>query len=130
MSGVLLTLEIKFEHDVMSARQRCRALAQLLGFDNQEQVRLATAVSEIARNVFQYASSGKVEFLVEGASAPQLFVVKISDKGGGIPNLQQILDGRYKSETGMGLGIIGARRLVDQFQIDSRVGLGTTVQLK
>ena len=125
----LFTVVIRYEHDVVLARQRARHIAALLGFNGEEQTRVATAVSELARNAFQYAHSGKVEFFVEGKTTPQLFRVKVTDSGSGIANLQEILDGRYHSKTGMGLGIIGARRLVDQFHIESVPGGGTTVWL-
>src|SRR6202034_1781723 len=87
------------------------------------------AVSEIARNAFNYAHGGRIEYLVEGRTRPQLFVIKVADRGPGIHNLSTILEGRYQSQTGMGLGIIGAKRLMDQFQIDSVPGVGTTVVL-
>ena len=64
--------------------------------------------SEIARNAFRYAGGGNVEFSIEGERVPQVLVIRVKDRGRGIPNLQEILEGRYKSETGMGLGIIGA----------------------
>src|SRR5688572_27236557 len=115
MSQPLMTVEIKYEPDVVTARQRARQIAQLVGFENQEQVRIATAVSELARNVFQYAGRGKVQFLLEGKTSPQLFLVRITDAGKGISNLPVIMSGQYKSQTGMGLGILGAKRMVDQF---------------
>ena len=130
MSFSILTLAIRQEHDTVDARQRARQISRLLGFDAQDQTRISTAVSEIARNVFNYAGGGKVEYLVEGSTAPQLFIVKISDRGPGIHDLDAILEGRYVSQTGMGLGIIGARRLMDQFQIESEPGKGTTIWLK
>ena len=129
MTSPLFTVAIRYEHDVVLARQRARHITALLGFDTQEQTRLATAVSELARNAFQYADGGKVEFFVEGKTIPQLFRVKVTDSGSGIANLQEILDGQYHSKTGMGLGIIGARRLVDQFHIESAPGAGTIVWL-
>lgn len=126
MSTTILTLEIRFEQDVVMTRQRTRQLAELLGFESQDQTRLATAVSEIARNAFQYAGGGKVEFRIEGTS-PQNFMIGIRDQGPGIRNLKTILDGQYKSATGMGLGIIGTKRLMDRFEIESTLGRGTTV---
>ena len=123
-------LTIRYEHDTVAARQRARQIARLLGFDPQDQTRISTAVSEIARNAFNYAGGGRVEYLLEGRTAPQLFIIKITDSGPGIPDLDTILEGRYQSPTGMGLGIIGARRLMDQFQIESTPGAGTTVWLK
>src|ERR1700678_2798815 len=130
MAGTILTLAIASERDTVAARQRARQLARLLGFDAQDQTRISTAVSEIARNAFNYAGGGRVEYLLEGRTAPQLFIIKISDTGPGIQDLSTILEGRYQSRTGMGLGIIGARRLMDQFQIESAPGAGTTVWLK
>src|ERR1700721_4840774 len=119
MAGTILTLAIACERDAVDARQRARQIARLLGFDVQDQTRISTAVSEIARNVFNYAGGGKVEYLLEGRTAPQLFIVPMTDNGTGIRDLNTILEGRYQSKTGMGLGIIGARRLRDQFQMYS-----------
>ena len=130
MSVPILSVAIHSEHDTVTARQRARQIARLLGFDEQDQTRISTAVSEIARNAFNYANGGRVEYLLEGRTAPQLFIVRITDNGPGIRDLNTILEGRYQSKTGMGLGIIGARRLMDQFQIDSIAGRGTTVWLK
>jgi signal transduction histidine kinase/CheY-like chemotaxis protein len=118
VSRPLLTLEIRLEHDVVLARQRARQIAGLLGFDNQDQARIATAVSEIARNAFQYAGGGRVEYLVEGGEQPAL-LVRVSDRGPGFKDLQAVLDGRYTSTTGMGVGVVGARRLMDRFHVES-----------
>jgi signal transduction histidine kinase/DNA-binding response OmpR family regulator len=113
----------------VTARQRAGQLAALLGFDQSEQTRVATAVSEIVRNAFRYAGSGRVEYFVEGGTAPQLFSITVRDDGPGISNLDDVLSGRYRSTTGMGIGLVGARRLMDRFQIESG-RQGTTVQLK
>jgi len=125
----LVTVAIRHEQDVVNARQRARQLAGLLGFEAQDQARIATAVSEIVRNAFRYAGGGEVEFSVEGERAPQLFNIQVQDRGPGIADLQTILDGGYRSETGMGLGIVGTRRLMDHFVIRSAPG-GTSVTLK
>lgn len=124
----ILRLEICFEQDVVMSRQRSRQIAELLGFDAQNQTRIATAVSEISRNAFQYAGGGKVEFYLEGDSS-QCLLIRVHDQGKGIANLKTILDGRYTSATGMGLGIIGAERLTDQFHIQSS-HKGTMVQMR
>ncbi|WP_017315249.1 ATP-binding protein [Mastigocladopsis repens] len=126
MSTTILTLEICYEQDVVLTRQMARRIAQALGFDAQDQARLATSISEIARNAFVYANGGSVEFSVDNES-PQNFWISIRDRGPGIPNLKAILDGQFTSTTGMGLGIIGTRRLMDQFQIESVANQGTTV---
>ncbi len=125
---VLLRADIRHERDVVLVRQRARQLAGLLGFDTQDQTRLATAVSEIARNAFEYAGGGQVAFgLTTGH--PSSLQVRISDEGPGIPRLTEIFEGRYQSSTGMGLGILGARRLVDRFDIGPGAAGGTEVTL-
>jgi signal transduction histidine kinase/CheY-like chemotaxis protein len=129
MSLPILSVTIRHEHDTVDARQRARQIARLLGFDAQDQTRISTAVSEIARNTFNYANGGKVEYLVEGRTAPQLLIIRVSDRGPGIRDLETILEGRYVSKTGMGLGILGARRLMDQFQVESVPRKGTTIQM-
>src|SRR5580692_6994826 len=130
MAGTILTLSMASERDTVAARQRARQIARLLGFEAQDQTRISTAVSEIARNAFNYAGGGRVEYSIEGRTSPQLFIIRIKDSGPGVRDLETILEGRYKSLTGMGMGILGARRLMDQFQIDTTPGLGTTVWLK
>ncbi len=130
MSWSILSVGIRHERDTVAARQRARQIARLLGFDQLDQTRISTAVSEIARNAFNYAGGGRVEYLLKGRTAPQLFIIKISDSGPGIAALDQILDGQYQSATGMGLGIIGARRLMDQFQVESFPGRGSTILMK
>src|SRR5262245_48234104 len=113
----LLTVKVSRDEDVVSARQRARQIAEALGFDAQDQTRVATVVSEMARNVSRYAGSGTVEFALDDEGGALAIVV--TDKGPGIPHLDAVLAGRYRSETGMGLGIVGARRMMDVFQIDS-----------
>ncbi|WP_377705099.1 ATP-binding protein [Pseudoduganella sp. UC29_71] len=130
MSLRILSLAIVAEVDVVASRQRARQIALLCGFGAQDQTRIATAVSELARNVYNYAGHGRIEFSVEGATVPQLLVVRIEDQGPGIANLQLVLSGRYQSSTGMGLGLLGARRLMDQCDIDTAPGKGTMILLK
>jgi signal transduction histidine kinase/CheY-like chemotaxis protein len=129
MSWSILSVSIRCEYDTVAARQRARQIAGFLGFDTQDQTRISTAVSEIARNAFNYAQGGRVEYMLEGRTAPQLFIIKVSDSGAGIGNLKTILEGRYESPTGMGHGIIGARRLMDHFEIQSN-SEGTSIWLK
>src|SRR5262245_38039284 len=102
MSTPILAVIIAYEHDVVAARQRARQIAAGIGFDVTEHTRIATAVSEIARNAYAYAGGGRVEFAIEGKLAPQLLSVRIIDKGPGISNLDEVLSGRYRSQTGMG----------------------------
>lgn len=128
MNLKLMRMEIRYERDVVLARQRTRMVAAALKFDIQAQTRLATAVSEIARNAFQYAGGGLIDFEVEN-SPPRMFIISVRDRGRGIPNLDEILAGKYVSKTGMGLGIIGAKRLLDHFHIESNREEGTVVTL-
>lgn len=126
----ILTIGIKEELDVVACRQRARQIALLCGLQGQDQTRVATAVSELARNVYNYASRGKVEFAIEGQTVPQVLTIRIEDEGPGIRNLDLVLSGQYQSATGMGLGILGARRLMDQCEIATAPGKGTTIVLK
>ncbi len=123
----LLAVEIRREQDVVLARQRARQIAQLLGFDTSEATRIATAVSEIARNAWKYAGGGRVEYHVDPGDPPSL-AVRVVDRGKGIAELRDVLEGRYVSKTGMGLGIVGSRRLVDRFEIESGPA-GTSVRM-
>lgn len=128
MSQALLSLSIGHEHDVVAVRQRARQVAELLGFDTQQQTRIATAVSEIARNAFRYAGGGRMEMRVDGLPPRQALAVRVVDSGPGIADLDAVLEGRYRSVTGMGMGIVGTRRLMDWFRIESAPGRGTEVE--
>lgn len=124
----VLTVAIQRESDVVVARQRARELAGLLRFEPVEQTRIATAVSELARNAFVYAGGGTVSFSVEQDRQGAVLWITVNDSGPGIANLGAVLSGAYQSSTGMGLGIIGARRLMDAFEVDSKPG-GTSVRM-
>ena len=127
MNLKIMRMEIRYERDVVLARQRARAVAAVLKFDVQAQTRLATAVSEIARNAFQYVGSGWIDFEIQDEGT-RMLLISVHDRGPGNSNLDEILGGRYVSKTGMGLGIIGAKRLLDHFQITSNRD-GTVVKL-
>jgi len=126
MPMTLLTVELVREHDVVLARQRARQLASEFKLDGQDQTRFATAVSELARNAHQYAGGGRVEFRVE-PGPPAVLTARIADRGPGIARLKEILEGRYISSTGLGVGIIGAQRLVDTFSVRSSPDDGTEI---
>lgn len=124
----LLTMEVRYEHDVVLARQRARSISVALKFDVQAQTRIATAVSEVVRNAFQYASGGSVDFEVDNGP-DKMLLISVRDRGPGIPNLDEILDGKYISKTGMGIGMVGAKRLLDRFEVETKKGRGTSVTL-
>jgi len=123
----ILEIPLRTEQDVVHARQRAREVAAGLGFDNQDQIRLATATSEIARNAFRYARGGAVTFSVS-LDLPQRLNITVTDSGPGIANLDEIMAGRYRSETGMGMGIVGTKRLMDEFDLKTSSS-GTTASL-
>ena len=125
----IMTVALREEQDLVTARQRARQVAEHLGFETQDQARIATSVSEIARNALRYAGRGRVDFEIEGMRTPQILAIRVEDGGPGITELQKVLSGQYRSATGMGLGILGARRLMDHFSITSS-SKGTTVTLK
>jgi signal transduction histidine kinase len=126
----ILTSEIRSEQDVVSVRQRAKQIAAALGFELQDQTRIATAVSEIARNAYRYARGGRVEFSFDDSPPHGAFAVRVVDSGPGVRDLASVLDGTYRSQTGMGVGISGSRRLVDHFEIDSRPGLTNVLLAK
>jgi len=125
----VVTVIVRQAKDWIVARQRAQIIAGFLGFGAQDQTRIATAVSEIARNALDYAGGGRVEFLAETSGRPAL-VVRITDEGEGIAQLEQILAGRYRSEHGEGNGITGSRKLMDDFDVETRIGSGTSVTLR
>jgi signal transduction histidine kinase/DNA-binding response OmpR family regulator len=125
----ILAVRLQDEHDVVLARQRARQLAEFLTFDTQEQTRIATVVSEIARNALNHAGGGNVEFFLEGQQSPQILLIRISDGGAGIAALRQLPAGQSTAPTGMGLGLLAAYRLMDQCDIETS-SHGTTVTLK
>ncbi|MFD2261898.1 ATP-binding protein [Lacibacterium aquatile] len=122
MNWPILTTPITTESDVVAVRHYTHRIAELIGCDVLGQTRIATAVSEIARNAFGYGSGGKAEFYLTPDKSSFIFMIKITDHGPGIADLEAILGGRYRSPTGMGLGIPGARRLADRFVIASKPG--------
>jgi signal transduction histidine kinase/ActR/RegA family two-component response regulator len=124
----ILTAALKTEQDVVHARQRARSIADMLGFDRQDQTRIATAVSEIARNTVTYGRGGTLRFALEGSGNERALTASFVDQGAGISGLSDILEGHYVSSTGMGMGIVGTRRLMDTFEIDSAPGRGTRVR--
>jgi|SRR6185437_11829700 len=120
-----VTLEIRSEDDIGHARIAARELASAHGFSAGGQTRLVTVVSELTRNIVQYARSGRVE--LRFVSSPAGVDITATDAGPGIPNLEEIFSGKYKSKLGMGLGLLGVKRLAQSFDIKTGAGKGTTV---
>jgi signal transduction histidine kinase/CheY-like chemotaxis protein len=129
MNTCLLQVVIAAETDLVQVRSRTRRLAELVGFDLQDQTRITTAVSEIVRNAYEYAHGGHISFRLTGEARRPNFEIVVRDRGPGIRDLDAVLSGTRKSPTGMGIGLTGARRLMDDFEIVSLAGEGTTVRL-
>jgi signal transduction histidine kinase len=125
----LARTKIEIESDIVTVRQRARDIAKNLEFGGIAQTRIATAVSEIARNAFNYAGGGEVSFSLENWRGRNAFVVRIADQGPGIPNLEAILQGRAPASRGLGMGLVGCQRILSDFQVETTRGKGTTVTL-
>lgn len=126
-----LCIPINGEDSIILARQRARQLAQSLGFGALDQSRVATAVSELTRNVIRYATDGRGEArmrpLAKGKGGLE---VVVSDDGPGIADLEQALGVGYTTGRGLGMGLPGTRRLMDEMTIDSASGRGTIVTIR
>lgn len=123
-------VSIMSEADVVTARQEGRELARELGFPDTDQVAITTAISEVARNIVQHAREGEVILSVAEQDGRIGIIVVARDQGPGIRDIEQAMKDSYSTVGGLGLGLPGARRLMDEFQITSEVGKGTTVVLK
>jgi len=121
-------IRIASDKDVVTARQEGRAVALQTGFTVSEATLIATAISELARNIVSYANSGSVTLKpANGANGAVGITIIASDSGPGIADIAQALRDGYSSSGGLGLGLPGVRRLMDEFDINSRAGGGTTV---
>jgi len=125
-----LRIPIQSDTDIVVARQSGRSMAAEAGFSGSELTVIATAISEVARNIVNYAQSGEIllQRLQRGMQTGLLIVA--SDHGPGIPNLALALQDGYSTSNGLGLGLPGAKRLMDEFEIVSEVGKGTTVTMR
>ena len=123
------TLPLLSDEDVVLARRRVKEEAVRLGFSVVNQTKLVTAASELARNTIVYGGGGTVTIEAFDSAAAQKLQVTFEDRGPGIPDLELALRDGYTSGNGMGIGLGGSRRLVDEFEIDSRPGEGTRVRI-
>ena len=122
-------LPIRTEHDIVAARQHGRELAERTGFEGSELTVIATAISELARNIVQYAERGEMEFAAATDNGRRGIVIVATDEGPGIPDVERALEDGYSTSRSLGLGLPGARRLMDEFEISSTVGEGTTIKV-
>jgi serine/threonine-protein kinase RsbT len=123
------------EDDIVQSRQHAREAARQLGFGAVDQSRIATAVSELARNIVRYATDGRGQIMIrqltstDGRERTGIEIV-VSDEGPGIPDIDQALSDGFTSGGGMGMGLPGTRRLMDEMTIESAVGSGTTITIR
>ena len=125
-----LLIPIAADTDVVTARQRGRELAAEAGFSSGDQTVIAAAISEIARNILNYAKRGEVALSVVNNGDRRGVVVVARDDGPGIHDVDRALEDGYSTSGGLGLGLPGARRLMDEFEVTSAPGKGTTVTMK
>jgi serine/threonine-protein kinase RsbT len=123
---------VVFEHDgdIITARQLARLVAIDQGFSGSDLTRIATAISEVARNIITYAQRGEVILTGEQVGSRRGILVVARDKGPGIANIEQAMTDGFSTGKTLGLGLPGAKRLMDEFEIVSEVGVGTTVTMR
>ncbi len=122
-------IPIRADADVVTARKQGRELAARAGFSGTELTIIATAISEIARNIVMFAKRGEILVSLVGEDGREGVTVVARDAGPGIPNVEQALQDGYSGYGGMGLGLPGARRLMDEFEVSTEVDKGTTVTM-
>lgn len=120
-------IPITCESDIVRARHAGREICSRLGFTRAEEVKAATVISELARNIVLYARKGEVTLSTWSDGGRVGIEIRAKDHGPGIPHLDAVLSGKYQSRTGLGLGIVGARKLAHAFEISSNVGKGTDI---
>ena len=122
-------VDVNNSDDIVTARQAGHELARQLGFSLTDVTMIATAISEIARNITSYAGRGAVSVGVQYRDGRQALVVRAEDDGPGIADIERALEDGYSTGRGLGLGLPGARRLMDRLIVDSAPGKGTVVEM-
>jgi serine/threonine-protein kinase RsbT len=125
-----ILVAIRSDTDIVSARQQGRSLAAAIGFTATDATLIATAISELARNIVMYAGQGEVMLQTVEASQRKGIVISARDRGPGIRSLENVLRDGYSTSGGLGLGLPGVKRLMDEFAIESELRRGTTVTVK
>jgi serine/threonine-protein kinase RsbT len=124
-----IEIEVAADIDVMAAHKKVRALASTLEFSSGELALIATAISELARNIVLYAAHGVVVARIKSQGGRRGIEVTVRDDGPGIPDVAQAMEDGYSTSGGLGLGLPGAKRLMDDFEIVSVPGHGTSVRI-
>jgi serine/threonine-protein kinase RsbT len=121
---------IRTEYDIVTARLRVKDICTALAFSSGELTLVATAVSELARNIVEYAGSGEMIMGVTDNKAQKGIFIIARDEGPGIPDIQLAMKDGYSTSKGLGIGLPGCKRIMDEFSIVSSKGKGTTVTVK
>jgi len=121
---------IRSAADIVTARQKGRVLAMELGFNGSDLTLVATAISEVARNIVDHAKRGEIILATVNHGSRQGITIIARDEGPGIPDVDRAMEYGYSTRKGLGVGLPGAKWLMDEFEIDSKVGQGTTVTMK
>lgn len=130
MSAGEIRVAINSDQDIVSARQKGRVMANELGFSTGDATLVATAISELARNIVSYAHKGQITIKLVNGQNRQGIAVIASDDGPGIPDIRQAMRDGFSTSGSLGLGLPGVRRLMDEFEITSQPGRGTIVTVK
>ena len=123
-------IAIVTDADIVEARMAARALAAFVGFTEGDLVMIATAVSEVARNIIEYAQPGEVALSVVQNGVRRGLEVVARDQGPGIADISQAMQDGFSTSQSLGLGLPGSRRLMDEFRVQSKIGQGTTVIMR
>ena len=130
MSDGEIHVAINSDQDIIVARQKGRALATQLGFAAGDATLIATAISELARNIVSYANHGRITLRVVNGLNREGLAIVASDEGPGILDIHQALRDGFSTSGSLGMGLPGVRRLMDEFEINSQLGRGTTVTVR
>ncbi len=123
-------ISIDSEIDIVTARQKGREMAARMGFSSTELTLIATAISEVARNIVEYARDGEISLSAVEQGDKRGVVVMACDNGPGIPDIKLAMQDGYSTGKSLGLGLPGAKRLMDEFEIVSEMGKGTKITMK
>ena len=123
-----IIIPIRSDADILAAREKGRALAAQLGFDFTNTVLVATVISELARNIVQYAQAGEISFAEHNHGDRRGLQIVAVDRGPGIIDIDRALQDGYSTSGGLGLGLPGSRRVMDEFELESAPAEGTTVR--
>lgn len=121
------SVDIYTEWDIVAARQLGRNEAKKIGFGTVDQARITTAISELARNIYLYAGKGRIEITSICKGSIQGISIVASDEGPGISDVRKVMDDGFTTSGGLGAGMPGVRRLMDEFTIVTKKGVGTTI---